>query len=161
MCNSLWRYGLQSARLPCPLYSPGKNTGVGCHFLLQGIFSTQGRNPGLHCRRILYWLRHQGSPSQHLYAVYAVLSCFPHVWLGETLWTVARQAPLSTGLSRQEDWSGLLCPPPGDLPDPGVEPASLMPPALAVMFLITSVTWEALELRGNLNEVAIHWAVYS
>ena len=42
----------------------------------------------------------------------------------ETLWTVARQAPLSMGLSRQGYWSGLPCPPPGDLPDPGVEPAS-------------------------------------
>ena len=42
--------------------SPGKNTGVGCHALLQGIFPTQGMNPGLlHCRRILYCLNHQGS----------------------------------------------------------------------------------------------------
>ena len=43
--------------------SPGKNTGVGCHSLLQGIFLTQGSNPGLlHCRKILYHLKHQGSP---------------------------------------------------------------------------------------------------
>ena len=43
--------------------SPGKDTGVGCHALLQGIFPTQGLNPGLpHCRRILYHLSHQGSP---------------------------------------------------------------------------------------------------
>ena len=43
--------------------SPGKNTGVGCHALLQGIFPTQGSNPGLpHCRWILYQLSHQGSP---------------------------------------------------------------------------------------------------
>ena len=43
--------------------SPGKNTGVGCHALLQGIFPTQGWNPGLqHCRQILYHLSHQGSP---------------------------------------------------------------------------------------------------
>ena len=43
--------------------SPGKNTGVGCHALLQGIFPTQGLNPGLpHCRQILYHLSHQGSP---------------------------------------------------------------------------------------------------
>ena len=43
--------------------SPGKNTGVGCHALLQGIFPTQGSNPGLpHCRWILYRLSHQGSP---------------------------------------------------------------------------------------------------
>ena len=44
--------------------STGKNTGVGCHALLQGIFLTQGLNPGLpHCRRILYCLSHQGSPT--------------------------------------------------------------------------------------------------
>ena len=43
--------------------SPGKNTRVGCHALLQGIFPTQGSNPGLpHCRWILYQLSHQGSP---------------------------------------------------------------------------------------------------
>ena len=42
---------------------PGKDTGVGCHFLLQGIFSTQGSNPGfLHCRQILYRLSYRGSP---------------------------------------------------------------------------------------------------
>ena len=43
--------------------SPGKNSGVGCHAFLQGIFPTQGLNPGLpHCRQILYHLSHQGSP---------------------------------------------------------------------------------------------------
>ena len=52
--------------------SPGKNTGVGCHALLQGIFPTQGPNPGLpHCRWILYHLRHQGIPT------YAIASLKP------------------------------------------------------------------------------------
>ena len=46
------------------------------------------------------------------------------VWLFATPWTVAHQAPLSMGLSRQEYWSGLPCPPPGDLLDPGMEPGS-------------------------------------
>ena len=64
--------------------------------------------------------------------------------LKSTLWTVALQVPLSMGFSRQEYWSGLLCPPPGDLPDPGIEPASLLSPALAGGFFITSPTWEAL-----------------
>ena len=46
-----------------PWDSPGKNTGMGCHFLLQGILPTQGSNPGLpHCRKMLYHLSHQGSP---------------------------------------------------------------------------------------------------
>ena len=54
-----------------------------------------------------------------------VLSCFSHIRLCTTVWTVARQAPLSMGFSRQEYWSGLPCPPPGDLPNPGKEPRSL------------------------------------
>ena len=63
MSDSLPPHGLQPARFLCPWDSPGKNTGVGCHALLQGIFSTQGLNPGLpHCRQILYHLRPQGSP---------------------------------------------------------------------------------------------------
>ena len=44
-----------------------------------------------------------------------------HVQLFETPWTVARQAPLSIGFYKQEHWSELLCPPPGDLPNPGIE----------------------------------------
>ena len=61
--NSLRPYGLQPTRLFCPQDSSGKNTGVGCHALLQGIFPTQGLNEGLsHCRQILYCLSHQGSP---------------------------------------------------------------------------------------------------
>ena len=47
-----------------------------------------------------------------------------HVRLFATLWTVAHHAPLSMGFSRQEYWSGLLFPSPGDLPDPGIEPGS-------------------------------------
>ena len=63
LSDSLRPHGLQPARLLYPWDSPGKNTGVGCHALLQGIFPTQGSNPGpLHCRRILDGLSHQGSP---------------------------------------------------------------------------------------------------
>ena len=57
--------------------------------------------------------------------------------------TVACQAPLSMGFSRQEYWSGSPCLPPGDLPNPGIEPASLMSPALAGGFFVTSTTWKA------------------
>ena len=56
-------------------HSPSKNTGVGCHALLQGIFPTQGLNPGLpHCRWILYSLSHQGSPSLYDYLYVKLLS---------------------------------------------------------------------------------------
>ena len=48
------------------------------------------------------------------------------------------------GFSRQEDWSGLPCPPPGALPDTGIKPASVTSPALAEGFFTTSATWEAL-----------------
>ena len=56
-------HGLWPSRLLCPWDCPGQNTGVGCHFLLEGIILAQGSNPSLlHCRWILYWLSHQGSP---------------------------------------------------------------------------------------------------
>ena len=70
-----------------------------------------------------------------------MLSCFSR--LLATLWTVAHQAPLSMRFSRQEYWSGLPCPPPRDLPKPGIEPVSLTSPALAARFFTTSATWEA------------------
>ena len=61
--NSLQPYGLKPTRLLCPRDFPGKNTGVGCHFLLQRIFLTRGLNPCLlHFRRILLLLSHRGSP---------------------------------------------------------------------------------------------------
>ena len=55
-----------------------------------------------------------------------------------TPWTVARQAPLSMGFSRQEYWTGLPFPPPGNLPNPGIEPVSLASPALASGFFTTA-----------------------
>ena len=72
-----------------------------------------------------------------------MLSRFSHVQLCGTLWTVAHQAPLSTGFSRQEYWSGLPRPPPGNLPNPGIETVSLTSPALAGGCFTTSTAWEA------------------
>ena len=60
-----------------------------------------------------------------------MLSHFSHVQLFATLWTEAHQAPLPTGFSRPEYWSGWPCPPAGDLPDPGIKPTSFTSPALA------------------------------
>ena len=68
------------------------------------------------------------------------LSC---VRLFAAPWTVSRQAPLSLGFPGQEYWSGKPFPPPGDLPDPGMEPMSLMSPALAGGFFTTGAIWEA------------------
>ena len=63
-----------------------------------------------------------------------MLSRFSCIQLFATLWTVTLQAPLTMGFSRQDYWSGLPCPPPGDLSDPGIKPVS---PALAGGFFTT------------------------
>ena len=62
--------------------------------------------------------------------VMCALSCFSHIQLFATLWTVLCQAPLSIRVFRQEYWGGLLCSPPGDRPNLKTEPASLMSPAV-------------------------------
>ena len=69
---------------------------------------------------------------------------------------IAHQAPMSTGFSRQEYWSVLPGPLPGDPPDPGIEPVSLMSPALAGGFFTSSTTWEA---QGNRTERKQHLPV--
>ena len=82
-----------------------------------------------------------------------MLSHFSRVWLFATPWTIARQAPLSRGFSRQEYWSGLPFPLPGDLPDPGIEPESALPKTLQIwlkhqdysifprFFVISNMLW--------------------
>ena len=110
-----------------------------------GDLADPGIKPKSPC--LLHWqtgslpLAPPGEPE--LASCACVLSHFSHVQLLVTLWTVARQAPRSMGFSRQGYWSGLLCPPPRDLPDPGIEPTSLMSPALAGGFFSTSTTQEA------------------
>ena len=83
------------------------------------------------------------------------LSC---VQLFVTPWTVACQAPLSMEFSRQEYWSGLPCPPPEDLSDPGIEPMSLMSPALAGGFFTIeppgSGSNQRTETQGNISREA-------
>ena len=80
--------------------------------------------------------------SIHFCAVLKSLSC---VRLFATLWTIAL---CPWRFSRQESWSGLPCPPPGDLPDPGLSPHLLRPPTLAGGFFTTSATWEAPKALG-------------
>ena len=81
MSDSLWLHGLYS-----PWNSPGQNTRVGSLSLLQGIFPTQGSNPGLpHCRRILYQLNHKGSPGILEWVAY----------------------PFSSGSSQPRNWTGV------------------------------------------------------
>ena len=73
-----------------------------------------------------------------------ILSCLGRVRLFVTPWTAAHQAPPSMGFSRQEYWSGWPFSPPGDLPDPGIEPAFFTSPALAGWIFTTSTIGEAL-----------------
>ena len=103
--------------LPSPSDTPGKYTNVvdsGC----------SGQTLAEKIPIIFYRFYHR-----HSYV--CVLSCFSYIRLCATPWTVARQAPLYMEFSRQEYWSGLPFPPPGDLPNPGTEHASLLSPALA------------------------------
>ena len=82
MSDSLRPHGLQPTRLLRPWDFPGKSSGVRCHFLLQGIFLTQGSNPGLpHCRQMLYRLSYQGSSSMTRV----------NPWIGKMHWRRKRQ----------------------------------------------------------------------
>ena len=106
-------------------------------FVTLYLFLGLGVGRGYGCRRFSF-----------SYVRVCVLSHFSHVQLFSTPRTVARQAPLSMEFSRQEYWTGLLCPPPGDLPHPGIETASLVSLALAGGFFggffTSSASWEAL-----------------
>ena len=142
--DSLPPYGLAHQAL-CPWDLPGKNTGVGCHFLLQGIFPTQGSNPHLLLRRQILYAKPLGDPQVQKNEIgpflYNIL-LFSHQVMSDsfvTPWTVACQLPLSIGFPRQEDWSGLPFPSPGDLPDPGSNPNL----RLGRWILYLRATWEA------------------
>ena len=94
MSDSVRPHRRQATRLPHPWDSPGKNTGVGCHFLLQSMKVKSESEVAQLCPTL----------------------CDP--------WTVALQAPPSMGFFRQEYWSELPFPSPGDLPNPRIEPRS-------------------------------------
>ena len=79
-----------------------------------------------------------------------------HVQLFATPWTVAHRASLSVGFPRQEHWSGLPSPSPGDLLDPGMEPSSLVSPALADEFFTTSAAWEAIYVSKQCSKRSAH-----
>ena len=122
---------------------------MGCHFLLQKSFPTQGPNP--HLLRLLHWqtdslpLAPPGKPWVMLVVVHLVSASNSFI----TPWSVAHQAPLSLGLSRQVYWSGLPFPSLGNLHNPGMEHTSSGSPELAGQFFTTVATWEALELSLN------------
>ena len=101
-------------------------------------------------------LRQQQGLAQFMFVV-CVLSCFSCVQPFATLWTVACQAPLSMGFSRQEYWSGLPFHSPGHLSNPGIKPVSVMSPALAGRFFTTRATWEVhLRHKGD-KKLELKW----
>ena len=121
LCPILYDFhGLQPSRFLCPWNFKAKNTGVGCHFLLLGIFLTQELylHP-LHWQADSLSLCYLGSPTNMDMLYSAIPSC---PTLCNTMYY--SQAPLSTGFSSQEYWNGLPFPTPGDLPNPRIEPAS-------------------------------------
>ena len=93
--------------------------------------------------RACFILNNMGFNSMCLKGSKYKLSHFSCVQFCSTLWTAGHQVPLSMGFSGQEYWSGLPCSPPRNLPDPGIKPVSIMSPASAGRFFISSVTWEA------------------
>ena len=112
----------------CPVHgiSTGRNTGVSCHFLLQGIFPTQGSDWCL--LRVLFIGRqilYQFATWTILKTMGIVVVLVTQLYLTfATPWTVAHGTPLSMGFPRQEYWRGLPCPTPGCLPNPRIEPWS-------------------------------------
>ena len=107
MSDSLQLHGPQPTRLLWLWNLPGKNTGVSCHALLQGIFLTQGLNLCLlcllHCRWILYCWATGEAPD-------GASACMPDQWCRTLCDPMDCQAPLSMGVFRQEYWSGLTFP---------------------------------------------------
>ena len=92
--------------------SPGKNTGVGCHALLQGIFPTQGLNPGLlHCRQILYHLSHQGSHCYLWETPFLIIQEFKLMGWLKTVSLHSLRMGLVTRMAEWLEWLELSGPP--------------------------------------------------
>ena len=93
-------------------------------------------------------------------ACMCVISHFSRIWLFATLWTVAHQASLSIGFSRQDYWSGLLCSPPGNLPNPGIEPSSLTSPAWqTALLLLVPPQFSSVQSLSHVQLFATLWTV--
>ena len=143
----------QPTRLPRPWDSPGKNTGVGCHFLLQCVkvkslsrvrpsvtpwSAAFQAPPSMGFSRQEYWSGVPLPVLSYCPLFPLLLCCAKSLQLCLTLCDPMDCSPPSSsvhGFSRQEYWNRLPCPPPGDLPDPGIKPMPL-----------TSPTWQARSL---------------
>ena len=174
MSDSVRPHRQQPMRLPHPWDSPGKNTGVGCHFHLQCMKGKSESEVAQSCPTLSDPMDYSppGPPSMgfsrqeywsgvvkitHVIAVGSMVVLLNRVWLFVTPWTVATiQAPLSMGFSRQEYWNGFPFPTPGDLSDPEIEPKSPASPALQAdssprrYLLLVHLEWTImLEIMGS------------
>ena len=120
MSDSVQHHRRQPTRLPRPWDSPGKNTGVSCHFLLQCMKVKRESEAGQSCPT-LSDPRDCSLPGSSIHGIFQARAVVSD---SATPWTIAHQAPPSMEFSRQEHWSGLPFPSPGDLPNPGIEPGS-------------------------------------
>ena len=104
---------------------------------------------------LLYKTKKNNNKNDKIYPYHnthaCMLNCFSRIWLLVTPMDSSLPACSDQGFSRQEHWSGLPCPPPGDLPNPGIISASLTSPTLADGFFTTNPTWKAY----NTHNIAI------
>ena len=121
MSDSVRPHRQLPTRLLCPWDSPGKNTGVDCHFLLQ-CMKWKVKVKSLSRAWLLATPWTAAFSNAWKWKVKVKSLC--HVWLLATTWTGAYQAPPSMGFSRQEYWSGVPLPSPGNLLSPGIKPGS-------------------------------------
>ena len=129
------------------------STQAECGILHQGLKTPGWRFLETFCENLCQSrvLEGGGEGNFHIYHI-CVLSRFSHVQLFATPWAVACQAPLSMGFSRLEYWSGLPFPSPGDLSNPGTEPACLAAPARC-MDSLSLATGEALHTHQQMAEI--------
>ena len=125
--KNIMRYHLTPVKMATLKYLQITNSGKG----------VEKREPIYIVGRNVNWCNHY---EKH---TCCMLSCFSRAWLFAILLTVAHQDSLYMRFYRQKYWSGLPCPPPGVLPDPGIKPTSFMSPELAGGFFTTSSTWGA------------------
>ena len=142
--------------LPCPALGDLPDPGIELTSLaLAGRFFTTSATWKVPLKQSLCVLKARSDQDQdHVASKELCARMLSHGQLSATPWTVACQAPLSMGLSRQEYWSGLPCPSPGDLPNPGIEPTSFVSPALAGGFFTTEPpgNWKAAQTVTTANQ---------
>ena len=151
MSDSVWHHRWQPTRLLRPWGSPGKNTGVGCHFLLQCCKARGKKKVPFRFLTNLDILREEA-----LFLGMCLCS-FIQSCLSLCNPKTAHQVPLSMGFSRQKYWNALPCSPPGVLPNPGIEPTSLLSPALADRFFTTRAPEGFLKNPDILREETLSW----